>query len=554
MSASATSDTQGADSRIGFLGTWALAALIVALAVAQMVSGHLNGDNSWFITFAEKVANGARAYVDVSDPNPPAAFLLYMPAVHLAHVLGVSAEAATIFIVFLLAAASLALTARVVAASGLAGKDETAIWRNAALFLLLVAPGFGFAEREHFALLFVLPLIALSAARASQRCVMAGLVPAIHGNAGAFRQSEAQRRGVDGRDKPGHDDRGINAPPASLVAAVGLVGGLTVCVKPHYAAAIMAAAGVAAWRARSWRVLFALENLVAAGVFVAYACMVALAYPAYFTHALPAILDVYGPARQSMLSVVATPPFVFVAIAVAAVLLAARKLGGDARAEVICAAALGFLLTYVVQAKGWFNHAYPAVALAALAAVVLWTGKRGQGEPAAKFGRLVLLPALVCAPVMGAVTMNFPGAEEYPGLTQAVRDVAPARPKIAALAEQLDVGHPLTRRLGGQWIGRQNALWISNCVSQILTAKNVDDATKAKLVAYAQRDRAEFAEDVRAGAPDILLAETTQFRQWAQMTPELAPLFEAYALKAKVGEIEIWTRAPNAAPLRGRVM
>lgn len=518
MSAIATSGTQRADSRIGLLGSWALAGLIVALAVAQMVSGHLNGDNAWFITFAEKVANGARAYVDVSDPNPPAAFLLYMPAVHLAYVLGVSAEAATIAIVFSLAAASLALTARVVAASGLAGDEEADIWRNAALFLLLVAPGFGFAEREHFALLFVLPLIALSAARAS------------------------------------HDGRNPRAFPTALVVAVGLVGGLTVCVKPHYAAATMAAAGVAAWRARSWRVLFALENLIAAAVFVAYACMVALAYPAYFTHALPAILDVYAPARQGMLSVVATPPFVFVAIAVAAVVLAARKLGGDVRAEVVSAAALGFLITYVVQAKGWFNHAYPAVALAALAAVVLWTGACGQGEPAAKFGRLVLLPALVCAPVMGAVTMNFPGAEEYPGLTQAVREAGPARPKIAALAEQLDVGHPLTRRLGGQWIGRQNALWISNCVSQILTAKNVDDATKARLLAYAQRDRAEFAEDVRAGDPDILLAETTQFRQWAQKMPELAPLFEAYALKAKVGEIEIWTREPNAAALRGRVM
>lgn len=86
-----TNDTSGPD-RAGpglpaFLNSWALSALIVALAIAQQAAGHLNGDDSWFILFAERVANGARAYVDISDPNPPAGFLIYMPAVLLARAL-----------------------------------------------------------------------------------------------------------------------------------------------------------------------------------------------------------------------------------------------------------------------------------------------------------------------------------------------------------------------------------------------------------------------------------------------------------------------------------
>ena len=64
--------------------------------LAQQAIGELNCDVSWFITFAERVLDGATAYRDISDPNPPAAFLLYMPAVLVARALGVRVEAATV--------------------------------------------------------------------------------------------------------------------------------------------------------------------------------------------------------------------------------------------------------------------------------------------------------------------------------------------------------------------------------------------------------------------------------------------------------------------------
>lgn len=511
MSVIATSETTAARTSADWLASPALSAAILALAMLQMALGHLNGDNAWFITFAEKAARGATAYFDVSDPNPPMAFLLYMPAVHAARLFGISAETATIASVFALCAASLWASARIMLSSGVLGADEAGVFGNAALFMLLVAPAFGFAEREHFAVLFILPLLAASMARVA-----------------------AQR-----------------APPFSHVVVAGLFGGLAVCVKPHYALAILAAAGVAAWRRRSVAVFLAPENLIAAGVFCAYLVAVTIFYPAYFRVALPAALAVYAPARESMAHVAATAPFLFVVAIAAAVAGGMRKLGFDARAAILLAAALGFLATFVIQAKGWFNHAYPAVALVALAAVALWRGARAQGgEAAARFGRLVALPALLCAPFMAAPQMNLPGAEEYPGLTQAVRAVAPARPKIAVLAEQLDIGHPLTRRLDGEWIGRQNALWISNCVRQILATHRLDAAAKSRFEAWGALDRAEFAEDVRAGQPDVLLAETTRLREWAQASPELADLFAPYAMRGKVGDIEIWTRAAAAPALR----
>jgi hypothetical protein len=60
---------------------WRLGIFIIALAILQQCIGHLNWDTAWFLTFAEKYLAGFEPYVDVSDPNPPVAFLAYVPTV-----------------------------------------------------------------------------------------------------------------------------------------------------------------------------------------------------------------------------------------------------------------------------------------------------------------------------------------------------------------------------------------------------------------------------------------------------------------------------------------
>ncbi len=149
---------------------------------------------------------------------------------------------------------------------------------------------------------------------------------------------------------------------------------------------------------------------------------------------------------------------------------------------------------------------------------------------------------MIVAPFLCAVQLNLPGAEEYPGLTAAVKQIAPAHPKIGALARQLDIAHPLTRRLGGVWIGRRNALWVDNCVRQILASQKVDDETRAKLLEYAADERREVGDDLARGKPDILLIEDAGLREWALKKPEFSGLLDGYAKKAQVGDIEVWGR------------
>ncbi len=497
-----TAGVKSEASQARILGSWPVAAAIVIAAMAQQAIGHIDGDDSWFITFAEKILDGARAYVDVSDPNPPAGFLAYMPAVIAARWCGLRAEAGVVVEILLAVLASLALSGAIMRRAHLIGDDEVGLWRNAALWIFLFAAGFGFAEREHFAVLACLPLLAAMSARGA------------HGAA--------------------------SAPQA---VAAGVCGGVALAFKPYYALPLAAAALVACLRRRSLAPLAAPENFIAVATFVAYLALVRFAYPDYVTQVLPLAVEVYAPARHAMSEVLVSPPFLFNLALIAAFSGASRILGADWRATALAVASAGFLAAYVIQAKIWFNHAYPGIALGALACVVLATGRRAAApEAAACFARLCVAPALVCAPFFAAVTINLTGAEEYPGLTAAVRANAPTHPKIAALAQQLDVGHPLTRRLDGTWIGTQNALWIDNCVRQILVATHVAGVARERLLGYAQAERTQLAADLAKGSPDVVLVESAALRKWAESKAEFAGLLDGFVRKAQVGDIEVWAR------------
>ena len=484
------------------LGSWTLGAAIVVLSLAMQAMGHLNGDDSWFILFAERVFDGARAYVDISDPNPPAGFLVYLPAVFFGRLAGVSAETATVLEILVCTALSLALCGAILTRANMIDADERGLWRNAALWLTLFVVGFGYAEREHFALLAAAPFIAAAMARAGGRSI---------------------------------------AIPLALLAGLG--GGVALSFKPYFALGLGGAMLAGAFVRRSARPLFTLEAFAAGGVALAYLAFVYLRYPDYIARVLPLAVEVYAPARNLMSLVVVSPPFLFNLALLGALAFGLRTLGVDARAVVLGAASAGFFATYVIQAKIWFNHAYPGIALGVMALAALALGLRGKApEGAARFARLCLLPALVCAPFLSAVLMNLPGVEENPGLAKAVREIGPAHPKIATLAEQLDVGHPLTRRLGGVWIGVQNAMWVNNCVRQILGTQKVDEPTRTKLLGYVAAERRELAADIARGKPDILLVESATLREWAQTKPEFVNLFDGLERRGQAGEIEIWAR------------
>src|SRR6204780_1577974 len=102
-----------------FVQDWRCTACIIALAVLQQAVGHLNGDDSWFLTFAEKYRDGLVPYVDIFDPNPPAAFLAYLPAVLLGRAFAAPPELVLVILTFLGAGMAIWLSGAILRRAGL---------------------------------------------------------------------------------------------------------------------------------------------------------------------------------------------------------------------------------------------------------------------------------------------------------------------------------------------------------------------------------------------------------------------------------------------------
>ncbi len=487
-----------------FSSPWFGAALGI-VAIAQQLVGHLDCDVSWFVTFAEKFLDGRIAYVDVTDPNPPAAFLALVPAVAIARALHVATESVVVALVFAFASLSIAFAFYVLRHGAARSRRAWGLLLNAAIYLLLVAPEIVFAEREHLALLAVIPMLAVLA--------------------------------VEERHGP--------APSAARLFA-GLGAGVAMCFKPYFALAIVLPALAIAWRERSLRGLWRVEMWTAALVFLVYIAAISVFFPAYWGQALPLVADVYAPAHDDWGNIATRTLAPVYAALLAGFLVAARGLVLGRATRVALFASLGFFASFLIQGKGWINHAFPAVALLLFAWTFLALGDRAvrtarASELKERLVKFLFIPALLAAPAFFGVVEQVSDHEEHPGLLDAVARVAPPHPRVIAMASQLDFGHPLVRHLGGEWVGRQNALWVTALVGRLLPSA-VDPAYRARLEARRRDDLAGFAQDVRASRPDIVIVEDAATREFVTRRPESAGVLDGYRLAKRAGDIEVWRR------------
>jgi hypothetical protein len=485
---------------------------LLLIAGGLQAAGHLDCDVSWFITFAEKFLDGAVPYVDVTDPNPPAAFLVMAPAVLLARAFHIPVEPVVGSLVFLFGALSIAFSGYIFRYGAPRSREHAGLLLNASVFTLLVAPALVFGEREHIALLALLPILATLAASAE-----GGRVP----------------------------------KPLRFLAGAGA--GAAVCFKPFFALAILLPGLAVCVRERSLRLLFTAEMATAGLFFAAYIVATFVLFPAYAQYALPVIADVYQPARETALNLalLTLAPF-NIALLAALVIASAKGLGhppvapafvAPPSARVCAFASMGFLISFFLQGKGWSNHAFPGVALALLAwcFFTLDAHPRAREVRAGPLFKYAFLPALVAAPFLFGAFKLLTDVEEHPGLRAEIARVAPPHPRLIVMARQLDYGHPVTRRLEGVWVGRPNALWTASLAAYLLRDVT-DPAWRIRLEDYRRRDLAGFTEDVRVGRPDAIIVEDKDTREWVLKQPESATALDGYSKAGEAREIEIWTR------------
>jgi hypothetical protein len=471
--------------------------LLLVFALAALLRGVLaaNPDVSWGLTMAEKWLDGGQLYVDIVEVNPPATLYLYVTPVVLERLTGLSAEIFVNILVLTAAALSLWVAARVLLAARLIGPEQgwtLAAWTAA---ILTILPARAFAEREHIALIALLPLLAVAWLRAERA-----------------------------------------TPPLLAVVLAGVGGGVTAIIKPYFAAAILLSSVATTWSARSWRVLFALENWIAAAMLTAYLAFIWLAYPIYFSDMVPLLAAVYIPVKEPLSVFLLHAALPLWALLVLVIWWLARHAMLRPPISLALAASAGFAAAYFVQQKGWPNHAYPMLALALLAFGYALLAPQAERTEQRIGGIVGLAVAGVTFYWMGIVDDRTP-------LAAAIRAISP-HAKVLAISPDLTVGHPAVRSAGGTWVGRVSALWITQGVL-MARARGGSDPAAARLDAYADRDLTMLSEDIGRNRPDVILAEREpgyDWLAWARSDSLLARDLEAYRLDRRIGDIVVLRR------------
>jgi hypothetical protein len=488
-------------SRIGARRAWPdVAIMLVAFAI--QVPLVLNADLGWLLTVCEKMLAGGRLGVDIIELNPPLSVLIYMPAAYLGTLLPIPAHIFVIVMVLILAKISANLTLAALSASEW---NETARYRAnlALLAVFTLVPGGTFAQREHIAVLAMVPFVALAASHAA----------------------------------------GPQAPtPSWLRLATGIGGGFAMCIKPHFA--LLAAFPLlwAAYRRTSARPLFGAECWFAAFVVVTYFGTALLMFPDYFSvyprWAAVAYLPLRMPASFFYNAGVLCS---LAALAFMLHLTCGRDPAKWANTVPWLLAALGGFLSYVLQGKGFSYTRLPAVAFGLLAPLI--TPAFLSRNLSHADSRKIMLAGLALA------IWLLPPRSNSSDLQQFIRAEAPAHPKLLMVASNGSVGEPLVRKVDGEWASAAGGQLLAGGAGFRLEGGNLnaDDSALARQIIIMERDR--LRDDLQQRRPDVLLIDSIRFGRpydweaWARADPEIARELDSnYRLAARKQGVAVWLR------------
>jgi hypothetical protein len=473
----------------------AMAAMFAAAVLLRHVLA-ANTDVSWLLTAGKRVLAGRRLYADVIETNPPMAVLAYLPGIMIARLLGIAAETAVDALVFAGIAASLALGARALRQASVVQPGHGWPLALLAFAVLAVLPAQTFGQREHIALIALLPMLAVSVVR------------------------------ITG-----------GAPSRAEAIAAGLGAAVALSFKPHFAIALMAALAIPVIARRPLRVVFRTEIVTAAVGVLLYAALIIIAFPDYLAVIAPLVRDVYLPVHPPIGALLMKPATWLWALALLTVLTLKRRTRMDAPLKVMLAASCGFAVVFLLQRKGWPYQSYPMLALALLGCgwALIGQASKTAAERALGVGGVVVLAVLFAQSMLW-----FDTAFDARQLQDRVAGLGPSRPAILAITAEPGIGHPLVRALGGTWVSRQQALWVATYLDVMRSKGPIDPA----LEAYATRERAMLNEDIRRMPPDVVLVDdlTGHATAWMKAHPEMAEFLRDFDRVDSINDVGIWVR------------
>jgi hypothetical protein len=479
---------------------WPLFTLVVlALASAARSASWLNPDTSALITFAEKWLDGTDPYAVFNEINPPASILLYVPDVLVGRMFGISPEAILTASLLITVAATLWITARILARAHVMDTSQSWILAPFACAIFLLLPEDVFSEREHIAVIAILPLLAMYVARVSGNSV---------------------------------------AGWTGFVAGAGA--GLAIVIKPYFALALVFPFLYAAWTLRRRRselaaLILSRENLVIALVAAVYAAAVTIWFRDYLEVMLPIVQHVYGPFRFPLAILLVKWVVILPILGLAAVFIIAAPRALRPQPLVLVLAATGFWLAALIQGKGWPYHSYPAIALTLIASLVVaierWPSHRVIRWRVTTIGLVGGLCALSI--------VFFRPIPWYPQYVATIERVAPKKPRLMAICGiSLEYLWPISRIVNGEAIG--HGLWVNEVTMALKDWDEVDEKERLIVDRYARDERRAFTLAMQTQHPNVLIVCDDGWKEWALGQSEFAAEMKKFHEIAKIERAEIW--------------
>lgn len=311
-------------------------ALLADALLARAGSVFASHDVAWTVAAGVRVLDGASFSVEIVDNNPPLIYWLCAGVAALGRALG--APALTTYYAAALAAiaASAVLVGAVLRRSlGDAGwADGLAITAAA---LLVWMPGYEFGQRDHLMLVLALPYVVAAAAWAS----------------GAPR------------------GRGLRA-------AIGLLAGVGIALKPHFTLLWLAVEATLLARRREPRLLLRAECVGIGGVIAAYVLAVLVFAPAYLRD-LPLLFQLHAAYGKPV--ALASGTTALVALAVLGAWLPFGWPAPREASRTTASAALACLAAFHLQAMDFGYQGLPARVSAALSLVLAAAALLGAVAP-----------------------------------------------------------------------------------------------------------------------------------------------------------------------------
>jgi hypothetical protein len=447
------------------------AAALSVLCIWQVFTLPINGDVGWFLNCSERVAAGAKLYVDIIDMNPPAVHYYGLPAVWIAKLFSVFDVPVFIASVLCLIAVSLWLSYRALRDALRIGEPLRQICLLGLVYLELMTPltfvhFSSFAQREHLFIVCVIPYVLHAIARA----------------------------------------QGLSRPRGDAIA-VGLLAGAGFLTKPHMLAVWIAIEAYLLIRLGWAKAARTPENLAIAGASLAEGLWIVFVTPRYF-YVTRLTWEAYGGYNQPFSEILHRQALHFILAGI--VSLAACFLLRDSRLRnavvILLLGMAASLWIAVAQGKGFPYHYMALKAFYTLLAglVLFAAGEKLLSElrlgPSAllRVSMVAILALLgIAAHSLAMLDKELP--EGGAALLPVLKKLAVAKPVIV-FSNSVWAGFPVVNYSGALWASRFSCSWYMPALAGL---GSFSDPRAVKAVERVFLD--SWADEIDKGRPELLI-------------------------------------------------